>query len=73
MFGFFGGILSCLAYGIVIYVKMNTQLGIVSSLRETSVIFGSLIGIIIFKERPVRFRIFSALIVTIGLILISFS
>jgi len=73
LYGFFGGLLSCLAYGIVIYVKMTTHLGIVSSLRETSVIFGSLIGLIIFKERPFHFRIFSALIVTVGLVLISLS
>ena len=69
--GITGGTLSCIAYSIVIYVKMTTHLGIVSSLRETSVVFGSLIGLFIFKERPWHFRIFSACIVALGLIFIA--
>ena len=69
--GMLGGTMSCIAYAFVIYVKMTTPLGIVSSLRETSVIFGSLIGLIVFRERPWHFRIFSAIIVTIGLIFIA--
>ena len=69
--GTVGGTLSCIAYSIVIFVKMTTALGVVSSLRETSVIFGSLIGLLIFKERPWQFRIFSAIIVSIGLVFIA--
>ena len=71
--GTIGGSLSCLAYAIIISVKVYTPLGIVSSLRETSVIFGSMIGLIIFKERPWGLRIVAALAVSVGLVFIAFS
>ena len=62
-----------MAYAIVISVKVTTPLGIVSSLRETSVIFGSIIGLFIFKERPWQLRIIAASAVTVGLIFIALS
>ena len=71
--GSFGGLLSSIAYAIVIYVKVTSPLGLVSSLRETSVIFASLIGLIIFREKPWHLRIVAAISVTIGLIFISLS
>jgi len=71
--GTLGGTLSCVAYAIVITVKVTTPLGIVSSLRETSVIFGSIIGLFIFKERPWQLRIIAASFVTVGLIFIALS
>ena len=71
--GSFGGLLSSIAYAIVIYVKVTSPLGLVSSLRETSVIFASLIGLIIFREKPWHLRIVAAIAVTIGLIFISLS
>ena len=40
---------------------------------ETSVIFASLIGLIIFREKPWHLRIVAAIAVTIGLIFISLS
>ena len=73
IYGTIGGSLSCLAYAIIISVKVYTPLGIVSSLRETSVIFGSMIGLIIFKERPWGLRIVAALAVSVGLVFIAFS
>ena len=73
IYGTIGGSLSCLAYAIIISVKVYTPLGIVSSLRETSVIFGSMIGLIIFRERPWGLRIVAALAVSVGLVFIAFS
>ena len=73
LYGSLGGSLSCLAYAIIISVKVYTPLGIVSSLRETSVIFGSMIGLIIFRERPWHLRIIAAIAVTVGLMFIAFS
>ena len=73
LYGSLGGSLSCLAYAIIISVKVYTPLGIVSSLRETSVIFGSILGLIIFRERPWHLRIIAAMAVTVGLMFIAFS
>ena len=65
--GLFGGIVSGAAYGLVLYAKTQAPLGIVSALRETSVIFAALIGVFWFAEGPRRDRIFAALIVGAGI------
>lgn len=65
--GFFGGIVSALAYGLVLYAKTQAPLGVISALRETSVIFAALIGIFWFSEGPRRDRLFAALIVGAGI------
>ncbi len=38
------GLVSLLAYGIVIYAMSDAPMGAVSALRETSVLFAALIG-----------------------------
>ena len=65
--GLFGGIVSGLAYGLVLYAKTQAPLGVVSALRETSVIFAALIGVFWFSEGPRRDRLFAALIVGAGI------
>ena len=71
MVGLIGGILSGLAYALVLYAKTLAPLGIVSALRETSVIFAALFGILWFRERPVGRRLTAAGVVAIGIILLS--
>ncbi|WP_274627124.1 EamA family transporter [Arvimicrobium flavum] len=66
--GLVGGALSVLAYGLVLYAKTIAPLGAVSAVRESSVIFASLIGLVLFKERPWGLRLFSAMIVGCGVI-----
>ncbi|MCP5038054.1 MAG: EamA family transporter [Rhodobacteraceae bacterium] len=68
--GIVGGLISGGAYGLVLYAKAHAALGIVSALRETSVIFAAIIGVLWFGEGPVRRRIFSAVIVLAGVVLI---
>jgi len=65
--GFFGGLISGAAYGLVLYAKTLAPLGVVSALRETSVVFAALIGILWFSEGPRRDRMFAALIVGAGI------
>lgn len=69
--GFFGGVVSGAAYGLVLYAKTLAPLGIVSALRETSVIFAAMIGVMWFGEGPKRNRLLAAAIVAIGIMLIS--
>jgi drug/metabolite transporter (DMT)-like permease len=66
--GLVGGMLSVFAYGAVIYANSFTHLAAVSAVRESSVIFASLIGLVIFGERPWQRRLVSACIVAAGVI-----
>ena len=68
--GFAGGLVSALAYALVLYAKMLAPLGLVSALRETSVIFAALIGVLWFKEGPRRWRLLASVIVTGGVVVI---
>ncbi|NUU00655.1 EamA family transporter [Herbaspirillum robiniae] len=47
---FAGGLVSLLAYGIVIYAMSEAPMGAVSALRETSVLFAALIGYLFLGE-----------------------
>ena len=73
MIGMVGGGLSGLAYALVLYAKTLAPLGVVSALRETSVIFAALFGIIWFHERPIGRRLLAAGVVAIGIILLTLS
>ena len=66
--GFAGGLVSAIAYGLVIYVKALAPLGMVSTLRETSVVFAALIGMIWLGERPWRLRLTASVVVAFGVI-----
>ncbi|WP_281855923.1 DMT family transporter [Litoreibacter halocynthiae] len=65
--GLFGGVVSGAAYGLVLYAKTQAPLGVVSALRETSVIFAALMGVFWFSEGPRRDRLLAALIVGLGI------
>ena len=71
--GFAGGVLSGLAYALALYAKTLAPLGVVSALRETSVIFAALIGILWFRERPIGRRILAAAIVAAGITVLAFA
>ncbi|SEL25415.1 EamA-like transporter family protein [Roseovarius nanhaiticus] len=69
--GLLGGIISGAAYGLVLYAKTLAPLGLVSALRETSVIFAAMIGVLWFGERPRARRVIAAVIVALGIVLIA--
>lgn len=69
--GLAGGTISALAYGLVLYAKTLAPLGIVSALRETSVIFAAMIGVLLMGEGPAGRRILAAIIVAAGIILLT--
>lgn len=72
LIGLVGGVVSAAAYGLVIYAKTLAPLGVVSTVREVSVIIASLIGVLIFKERPWKLRIAAAFVVLLGVFLLSY-
>ena len=71
MLGFFAGVISTVAYGLALYAKSLAPLGIVTALRETSVIIATLIGVLWFKEKPIGYRIGAASIVFCGIIFLA--
>ncbi|MFX0546847.1 EamA family transporter [Roseovarius sp. S1116L3] len=69
--GLMGGVVSGCAYGLVLYAKTIAPLGLVSALRETSVIFAAMIGVLWFGEGPQARRLIAAGIVALGIVLIA--
>jgi drug/metabolite transporter (DMT)-like permease len=65
-----GGIISVVAYGIVIFAMAHAPMGAVSALRETSVLFAVLLGRIAFGETLTLRRLVSALVIVAGVILL---
>ena len=71
--GLLGGALSVMAYWIAIWAMTVAPIAIVAALRETSVLFGALIAVVILKE-PLRApRIIAAVMIVVGLGLIRLS
>lgn len=64
--GIAGGVISGLAYGLALYAKTLAPIGIVSAVRETSVIFAALIGVIWMGEGPATRRLIAASVVAAG-------
>ena len=68
--GFAGGALQVLSYGIAIWAMTVAPIAIVATLRETSVLFGAVIAVIVLKEPLRAVRITAALLIVCGLVLI---
>ncbi len=65
----FGGIASSAAYGLVIFAMSLGAMAMVSSLRESSVIFAALIGSLFLKEPFGRQRVIATVFVAIGIVI----
>jgi drug/metabolite transporter (DMT)-like permease len=63
-----GGVVSLVAYGVVIFAMTRAPMGAVSALRETSVLFAVLLGRVFFAEQLSGRRILSALVIVVGAI-----
>ncbi|MGH6906126.1 MAG: EamA family transporter [Geminicoccaceae bacterium] len=69
----FGGVLSVIAYGLVIWAMSLTPMASVSALRETSVIVAALIGTRLLREPFGTRRVFAASLVAAGVVLLQVS
>lgn len=67
---FIGGLVSLLAYGIVIYAMSGAPMGAVSALRETSVLFAALIGYFFLGETLTARKMLVCAAIAIGAIII---
>jgi drug/metabolite transporter (DMT)-like permease len=71
--GLLAGGLSVLAYGLVLWAQTRGDLAPIAALRETSVIFGAVIGTVVFHEAFGRWRIAATVLVVIGVLLLNAS
>ena len=65
-----GGLVSLLAYAIVIYAMNEAPLGAVSALRETSVLFAALLGYLFLGEKLTVRRMLACVVIASGAIII---
>lgn len=68
--GIAGGTLQVVSYGTVLWAMTLAPIAIVATLRETSVLFGALIAVVVLKEPLRAVRIMAALMIVAGLVLI---
>lgn len=64
--GLAGGGCSAVSYGVAVWAMTRAPVGTIAALRETSVIFGALIGSWLLKEGHVRARLAGAVVVAAG-------
>ena len=69
--GLAAGALSVLAYGLVLWAQTRGALAPIAALRETSVIFGAIIGALAFREPFGRTRVVATVIVVAGILLLN--
>jgi drug/metabolite transporter (DMT)-like permease len=65
-----GGAMSMLAYAIAIWAMTQAPIALVGALRETSVLFAVLIGVVLLREPVFASRMIAAIMVVAGIVLI---
>ena len=60
------GILAPLAYGLVVWCMQYLPIVYASAIRETSIIFATLLGLIVLKEKEANSRIIPGLFIVLG-------
>lgn len=65
-----GGSMSVGAYGIALWAMTKAPIAIVGALRETSVLFAALIGVVFLGEPMLRLRILAGAMVLVGVVLL---
>jgi drug/metabolite transporter (DMT)-like permease len=66
-----GGVIANIGYGIAIYALVLGPMAHVAALRETSVLFGALMGTLLLGEPFGARRVASAMIIVVGLVLMN--
>jgi drug/metabolite transporter (DMT)-like permease len=69
--GLLSGVVSLVAYGLVIWAQTRGTLATVAALRECSIVFGALIGAVVFHERLGPVRVLGSMVVLAGVVLLA--
>jgi drug/metabolite transporter (DMT)-like permease len=67
--GLAGGALQFGAYGVALWAMTVAPIAVVAALRETSVLFGSLIAVVVLREPLRAARVLAAALIVAGLVL----
>ena len=65
-----GGLIAATGYGLVLWAQTQASLGTVAALRETSIVFGAVIGAALLHEPLGRQRVIASVVVVTGVVLI---
>lgn len=65
-----GGAMSIVSYGIALWAMTKAPIALVAALRETSVLFAALIGVVFLKEPVLARRIAAGALVMAGVVLL---
>jgi drug/metabolite transporter (DMT)-like permease len=65
------GVLTMVAYGLVVWAQTKGSLAAVAALRESSVVIAAALGVVVFRERLSPVRIVASIGVAVGIALIN--
>jgi drug/metabolite transporter (DMT)-like permease len=68
--GLVGGALQFASYGIALWAMTVAPIAVVAALRETSVLFGALIAVVVLHEPLRAVRVLAAVLIVAGLVMI---
>ncbi|WP_113700850.1 EamA family transporter [Nonomuraea lactucae] len=68
--GLTGGVLSLVAYGLVVWAQARGDLATIAALRETSIVMAALIATLIFRERFGYRRVLASATVMAGIVIL---
>ena len=71
--GLTGGVVSLVAYGLVLLAQTSGQLAAIAALRELSIAVGVLLGAFVLHEAVARRRLLPALVLTAGAVVLALS
>lgn len=71
-FGLLGGVVSAVAYGLVLWAQLTGAVAGIAALRETSIVFAAVLGALLFGERFGPVRVAASVIVVTGVLLLAF-
>ncbi|WP_020474614.1 EamA family transporter [Zavarzinella formosa] len=71
--GLFGGGSSFASYALALWAMTRADIALVAALRETSILFGTLIAVLVLRERVSRWRVLAVALVEAGAVAIKCS
>ena len=69
---FIGGTISSLVYILIVWAFTKAPIPLITTLRETSIIFALIIGAIFLKEKFTSLKIFAVLSIFFGVVFLKF-
>jgi len=70
--GIIAGILAILSYGLVVWSMQYLEIAYVSSIRESSIAFATIIGFLILKEKKAKKRILPSFLIVLSISVVYF-